>query len=369
MTMETKTTSKMKNRLMNMVVIPFFLGVALTIAGISLNYFKSGNGEDTAAFAHYAMSEQVAVPNQTTDTGAKIYVTSSEVNVRKDASAEAQVMGTLDKGVSVTAQVSENSDWAYVPEVRGYVHNDFLKRVGVEEITGTVIPKNTNTNPYYVSKPQDGSDVTKTEISPYCTYTTEPVLYNNKFYKIGENAYIDKELVNVQYWDKDYYKSIKSQIESEGILGIEKAKVAGFRKADISLSITSPSGCTVDELNHMVKGTGLAGLGSAFKAIEENNQVNAIFAISVAQLESGNGTSYLARAQNNIFGLDPYNGGMSFGTKADCVAYFGRLIRKHYFNGGRTNIYDINAMYEPASNAWAGKVQDLMYRNRAKIAR
>ena len=133
----------------------------------------------------------------------------------------------------------------------------------------------------------------------------------------------------------------------------------------ISDIITEKSGLTAEELEALVAGTELEGLGYPFYRMEQEYLVNAMFALSVAQLESGYGTSRMAREDNNIFGMM----GRVYRHKEENIGAFGELIRYRYFGRGLTTLESINTVYCPNNYEWAPQVRSLMNRNFARIGR
>jgi len=130
--------------------------------------------------------------------------------------------------------------------------------------------------------------------------------------------------------------------------------------SELSPSVTGRSGLTLSDLQRLTSGTGLVGIEEALLTIELTNNVNALFALSVAKLESGNGRSYLSTNQNNIFGFRGRNGWMSFNSKVECVLYFGRLIENFYVGKGYNTLAKIGPRYAEGSTSWAVKVQEIM---------
>lgn len=358
MTMQKNQTRK--RRVNKVALFTILMVVVLCIAGFAYREKTSLSGNE--ALACELINEPIY--NQKTDRIADgIYLTTTELNVREDPNIEGKLMGTVDKGVSVTIEETTNPDWAFVKEFKGYVSREYLKKVDESEVIGVVYTRN-DKNPYLVSRPDDDEDHYLESIDEYRTYLIRPTLYNDDYYKVGDNAYISKGFVVVEYYEKNYYNRFIKQSTSRGFT---EYRPEVFHKY-VSMNICESSNLSVDEITLMVKDTAFDGLAPALKDIDDKG-VNAIFALSVAMLESGNGRSYLARSQNNIFGLDPYNGGMSFSNKSDCVKYFGNLMKKHYFANGRNTLYDINQMYEPYNSNWSDLVSTIMYENRAKVNR
>lgn len=106
---------------------------------------------------------------------------------------------------------------------------------------------------------------------------------------------------------------------------------------------------------------GLSGYGQAFYDMEQKYGVNAVFAISVAELESGNGTSSAFRNKNNAFGIGP---GRRFNSVEAGIEYFGQLMNKSSYYG--KSIDRIGSIYCVGGN-WASKVKSLMKSNYAVL--
>lgn len=102
---------------------------------------------------------------------------------------------------------------------------------------------------------------------------------------------------------------------------------------------------------------GLSGYGQAFYNMEQKYGINSIFAISVAELESGHGTSSAFRNKNNAFGI---GSGKRFSSVEAGIEYFGQLMNKSLYYG--KSIDRIGSIYCVGDN-WAYKVKSLMKSN------
>lgn len=102
---------------------------------------------------------------------------------------------------------------------------------------------------------------------------------------------------------------------------------------------------------------GLLGYGQAFYDMEQKYGINSIFAISVAELESGYGTSSAFRSKNNAFGIGP---GRRFNSVESGIDYFGQLMNKSLYCG--KSIDRIGSVY-CVGGSWASKVKSLMCEN------
>ena len=301
-----------------------------------------------------------------TDSANQIYVTKDCVNVRTGAGTENSIYGVLDTNVSVT--VTDVKDgWGYVREFKGWVKLTYLEKVNPESIIAVLYTKQ-DSDIYLLNSPDENS--VKTPITNYSVYSSKPYIYNEKYFQIADGKFISKDYVVINYYEKESYRRMletsRGGIDRSHNISSVSKEAKGFTKI-IGKVPNSPSNVTAEQLKVITAGTPFDGIEQALVEIEQKNGVNAIYAISVAMLESGNGHSYLSRNQNNIFGLDPYNGGMSFASKSDCVLYFGRLTQKHYFEKGYVDTYSINKKYEPGNDNWCNMVNSIMASNFKKL--
>lgn len=107
-----------------------------------------------------------------------------------------------------------------------------------------------------------------------------------------------------------------------------------------TMPVTQPSGLDAAALERALTDTGLAGLGEALVAAENDTGVSALVLAAICAHESGWGSSRLARDKCNLAGLGAYPGegysaGISFASRDGCVLYLARLLATHYAPGGR----------------------------------
>ncbi len=104
------------------------------------------------------------------------------------------------------------------------------------------------------------------------------------------------------------------------------------------LDLRTPSNVTVDEMEKMLEGTGLSGLGKAFVEAEQKYGVNAIYLMGLAAEESGYGTSSFAKLRNNLMGWCAYdsdpNKAMYFETKEACILHVASKLKANYLTEG-----------------------------------
>jgi beta-N-acetylglucosaminidase len=228
-----------------------------------------------------------------------------------------------------------------------------------------VIDNNYNGNVVnvYSSPSMDALDKSH-KVIPINIITKDFTIYNSKFLKV-------KDVLNTYYYINIDEANWRIQSSSNyRITGSKGNYHITNKPKNLTLDPTIPTNLTADEIAQILAGSNLAGIEDAVVEVEEKYGVNALFTISLAMLESGHGKSYLARTRNNLFGICAYDGNegaaSSFGSKSECVRYWGKLIHDVYFANGRTSLESINAIY--ASNPeWASHVRSIMSRNAAIV--
>jgi beta-N-acetylglucosaminidase len=139
------------------------------------------------------------------------------------------------------------------------------------------------------------------------------------------------------------------------------------RYSPYQFDITLPSAVTAYELEQVLAGTGLAGLGRDFIRAELIFGINAMFLTALAIHESQWGKSGLASDKHNLFGFgaydaDPYRFAESFESKSDCILQVAQFVREQYVDGGLSrgrSIADVNRKYA-SDPEWSHKVFGLM---------
>ncbi len=123
--------------------------------------------------------------------------------------------------------------------------------------------------------------------------------------------------------------------------------------------ITQKSNLTPDMLEALMP-PALKGLGQAFYTGEQLHNINALFVLAIVRLESGNGTSHLARTQNNLGGIksgeEAYR---TFASKEECIAYMFDLLDRKYISQGRDTIPAVAAIY-CETDGWRPQVSSIM---------
>lgn len=150
----------------------------------------------------------------------------------------------------------------------------------------------------------------------------------------------------------------------------------------LTVDLNVPSGISAEAINRAFANTGLAGLGSYFKQVEQaipgsNGQnlgtINGLYLAAHAAWETGWGSSRIFRDKNNLFGYgavdsNPYEGAYRFDSKQACIVYAAGKIKTNYLTpGGKfyrgPTLTGMNVLYATDQN-WKNGIAKIM----AKIA-
>lgn len=286
-------------------VLSTCFGFALVIA---LGLFLGASRADAAGASSGSQVKELAP--------AKYETTAYYLNVRADASAKSKILKVVERGTILSVVEKLENGWLKL-EGKGYVHGGYAEPVGE-----SAAPKEKpapKTAAKAVAKPVPAAAkktaAARTVVATSMTAKSEP--------------------------HKPFDK------------------------------VQSSSGLTVEAIEALFKGTGLAnqGLEKAIMELEDQYGINAYFTIAVMKLESGNGTSKVAKSRNNLFGLNSNNGTgyLRFKTKVDSVKRFGQLISKNYIGKGYTTIEKIGRKYCPANSKWPGLVKNVINRDYKRV--
>ena len=143
-----------------------------------------------------------------------------------------------------------------------------------------------------------------------------------------------------------------------------KKKKVYFNENDI----TKKSNATSKELNDVLKGKKLEGLGKYYIQAEKKYNINAIALLSITAQESGWGDSDRAKRSNNLSGyavFSPTSDGVSFSTKGESIMATAKLLNEDYLNPkGKyyqgKDLYVINETYCPNDDYhWSNNITQI----------
>lgn len=139
-----------------------------------------------------------------------------------------------------------------------------------------------------------------------------------------------------------------------------------------SNNLTELSNLTQEQIHTMLEGTRLQCLSAYYYEYEKIYKVNALFIISLTSLESGYGTSKLARTHNNLAGYRGSKSWTYFNSWHDCLNEVYRLIGQEYlspdgrfYNG--LDIKSINSKYCGNTYQWSIDINTIAHKYLKKL--
>lgn len=142
--------------------------------------------------------------------------------------------------------------------------------------------------------------------------------------------------------------SVPFERQEEKATPIEQPTTAPYLWNDW-MDVRIPSGLTAEEL-HAVMYYDENNYAPYYIEAEREFGVNAIFLYAIAQNESQNGRSYMARTKNNLFGWTGLDDHMNFGSVEECIMYVADALHNNYLNSdGRYfegySLWDVSRHY------------------------
>lgn len=123
----------------------------------------------------------------------------------------------------------------------------------------------------------------------------------------------------------------------------------------MNMDLRTPTNLDAEQINQMLEGTGLVGLGDDFVRAEKEYGINALVYMALSGHESTWGNSPLAKSKNNIISYAAYDNNVeaarNFTTKGECLIEGAKLLNKDYLNpqgehfGGGYTLLDVNKKY------------------------
>lgn len=263
------------------------------------------------AFADRASAANIVYSDLRKPAPVQYVTTAFYLNVRADSSADSEILKVVEQGEKLTIVGKTTDGWLKL-EGKGYVHG------------GYAVPDRLQTLLAATQK---------------LVATKKPAVVN-----IASAKPLSKKT-----------KTFSKKTASNSQIG--------------KYAVQSDSGLSLADIKSMFKGTSLAGHGleQAVLDVEDEYGINAYFTIAVMRLESGNGSSGLAKNRNNLFGLNSSKGYIRFETKADSVKKFGKLISDNYIGKGYTTVEKIGKKYCPVNSKWPTLIKNTMNGDYRKV--
>ena len=170
-------------------------------------------------------------------------------------------------------------------------------------------------------------------------------------------AKVRSEIADVNLEIADLRVDVGFEKLEEAIEEIEETKIV-YNTTDIA----HKSGYTAEQFDAIInkvftdmnkKTTSLTTIGDSLYKVEQENDVNGLYLLGIASLESGWGTSGLATKSNNLYGLI----GRKFNSVDECTEYMGSWLRSAYIDKGLDTLSKIQTKYCPnGGSKWINDV-------------
>ena len=326
-------------------IVIFMVLVMISILGVS-----SASYLDTPKFNMAKNFEISAADKPDIESITKfydLYKSKKETRMYDKTKEHADIIGSLQVGSIVPIKINQNNgednDWGYSSKYSAYFYIPELEKLSIDE-----------TDDYFIVTPNGYSD--KLEV------------YNGHYIHLNNGTFVaidDEDEWAILPKDRKLIRDMKySQIEILEIIRKEAVK-----EQDL-YTVTNPSYMTAEEIGKLLQGTELEGIEWAVKQVEHDYGINALYTISVAAHESAWGKSFMSQYKNNLFGIGAYDYDLdqafTFGSKGECVMYWGRMIKENYVDKGLTTPEAINSKYA-SDKEWSSKVRNMAYEFKSNI--
>lgn len=118
--------------------------------------------------------------------------------------------------------------------------------------------------------------------------------------------------------------------------GMEQKRNIKNLNIDVNSDLRILSNLTAEEYNKMLENTELNNLGNALEKAEKEYEINGLYLMGLACLESGYGKSEFARKRNNLVGWNAVNSNPKkasyFESKEECILYVAKRLKTNYLN-------------------------------------
>lgn len=128
-------------------------------------------------------------------------------------------------------------------------------------------------------------------------------------------------------------RSLEQPRTAESIAEVSPKPVINL-ELTVDSDLTVISNCTAEQFDEMLKGTKLEGLGSSLVKAEQESNVNGLYLMGLACLESSYGNSKYAKERNNLVGWNAVdsnpNKATYFTSKDECILYVANKLKTNY---------------------------------------
>ncbi|AHM56211.1 S-layer protein/ peptidoglycan endo-beta-N-acetylglucosaminidase [Peptoclostridium acidaminophilum DSM 3953] len=211
-----------------------------------------------------------------------------------------------------------------------------------------------------------------TEKPPFGYYDSSAASEYQKTYQLSTDISDFSKKASLLKVDLENIASVAERAATQESAKAQEEPVKAMTSSQyLKVDLSQTSGYTKSDIDKLIEGTSLEGLGEYVIAAEHLHGVNALFIISVAQHESQYGQSKISRMKNNLFGIGaydatPYRSAKRFASKQESIMKFASIISTGYFSKGALSVERIGAKYASDKN-WAAAVASLMHKNAVRI--
>lgn len=195
------------------------------------------------------------------------------------------------------------------------------------------------------------------------------VLYLKSTAAVVKEIEASTEVIHEPYINETETIIVEPTVETNTETTSELITIAGVQiindqewvdvKPVLSYNTSVKSNLTEQQIEFLLKDSPLEGSGWAFKQVEDCYGVSALFAVSVANIETTLGKYGCATSCNNCFGLTKVSGGyIDFNNKEDSILYFGSYIERMYHNKSIYQVRSIGNIY--CDDLWGDQVIETM---------
>ena len=114
---------------------------------------------------------------------------------------------------------------------------------------------------------------------------------------------------------------IATDSQEEKTINKEKNEIVKNYTLTVDMDLRTKSNVSAEEIDKMLEGTKMYGMGSAFVKAEQTYGVNALYLMGLACLERAYGSSNYAVNRNNLYGWEAYDSNPDNAKKFDSREY------------------------------------------------
>lgn len=160
------------------------------------------------------------------------------------------------------------------------------------------------------------------------------IIQTREFTEFKSNVYSDMEK---RYLEADVPQENSKADNSQNKESVEVTKEKNY-VLTMNTDLRIPSNLTGEELDIMLEGTALHGLGQTFAEAEQKYNVNSLYMLGLACLESGYGTSKYATDRYNLYGFGAYDRNPDLAKRfdgwVDSTMFVASYLQRNYLTEG-----------------------------------